>query len=159
MRESSRILRSGLLAGFLVLVFAANSVAYIGQTHWTVTVTAGSAVIFCDRDMPLTATVVETSTNHRVYNAKVTWSIYRSKSRFDRLTWATTHTNIRGKTYNTLSFGNRAGIRVVKARAGGVNGTTSVMCKLRPHHLSSTGARNEFRPLGSTFFSRAFGQY
>ena len=134
MRESSRILRSGLLAVFLVFALAASTLAYIGQTQYTVTVVAGHALVFCDQDVTLTATVLKSSNNHRVEGATVTWKILVSKASRDALSRTTTRTNRHGRTTNELSFGHRSGNRVVKASFAGFNGTTTVKCRVRAFH-------------------------
>ncbi len=112
MRENRRVLRVGLLVAFLVVTVVSAAQAYRGQTHWSVTVSANAAVVSCDKDVKLTATVLDTATNRPVRDEKVTWSITSSPSHDDRLSDRWTRTNGAGKATVTLSFGDKAGVRV-----------------------------------------------
>jgi len=128
MRESSRVLRSGLLASLMVFIVASGALAYIGQARWSVTVTASAAVVPCGQDVKLTATKLVTATNLPVQGATVSWAITTSPSSADRLSTTSSQTDSDGKTTITLSFGATPGVRVVSATAGGVTGTTTVTC-------------------------------
>ncbi len=133
MRDSRRIIRSGLLGSLLMVLLASNTLAYIGQNRWTVTVTADATSVRCGQTVKFTATVLEASTNRPARDKKVTWALTTSQSRHDWLHDTTTYTNGSGKTWVKLTLGYKSGIRVVTATVDGVRGTSTVTCTTGSH--------------------------
>lgn len=134
MRDGRGLVRAGLVSLLLVLLLAQPGFAYLGQTKYSVTVSAAFAVVKCGTSVRLTATVLKTETNAPAKGVTVRWAIKSSPSDSDRLNDSSTRTNNNGQAGVTLRLGDREGTRVIKARVDGASGTTTVTCKKDHHH-------------------------
>lgn len=102
--------------------------AYQGQNPFSVDVSGPGHVVRCDRDVVLTATIINLENDKPAPFQAVHWDITRSQSSHDRLSALTTYTNRKGRTSVTLTFGLVAGTRRVRATAARVKGNVVVQC-------------------------------
>ena len=116
---------AGVLAGLLILTVAFAALGAEQDARLFLTV---PNVVRCDRGATLTARVVNARTGAGVSNRVVHWSMPGKRSSGDRLSARSSVTNSEGFAVIRISFGPKAGLRMVKAGASGSRVQKPVRC-------------------------------
>jgi len=119
---------AAVLAAAFGWALAPGAAAYVGQNPYAVHLSGPGGSVSCSRDVTITATVKAASNGRPVAHQTVIWDFKQSPSNADRLSPRATSTNGSGQTSVTLSFGNVAGSRQVRASVAQFPATLVVRC-------------------------------
>jgi hypothetical protein len=117
-----------ILATILVTAGLTTTFGYVAQRQYAVALSAPSSVK-CDQKALITAKVTKVKNGAAVANQAVGWSFVARQSSRDRLSRDMSITNRQGIASVKVSFGPKAGKRIVKATVPGVKTQITVRCK------------------------------
>ena len=117
-----------ILATILVAAGLTATFGYVEQRQYAVNLSAPYSVK-CDQKALITAKVTKVKNGAPVANQAVGWSFVTKQSSGDRLSRDMSVTNRQGIASVKLSFGPKAGKRIVKATVPGVKMQITVRCK------------------------------
>ena len=115
-------------ATILVTAGLTTTFGYVEQRQYAVDLSAPYSVK-CDQKALITAKVTKVKNGAPVANQAVGWSFVAKQSPGDRLSRDMSVTNRQGIASVKLSFGPKAGKRIVKATVPGVKTQITVRCK------------------------------
>ena len=115
-------------ATILVTAGLTTTFGYVEQRQYAVKLSAPYSVK-CDQKALITAKVTKVKNGAPVANQAVGWSFVAKQSRKDRLSRDMSVTNRQGIASVKLTFGPKAGKRIVKATVPGVKTQITVRCK------------------------------
>jgi hypothetical protein len=115
-------------ATVLVTAGLTTTFGYVEQRQYAVKPSAPSSVK-CDQKALITAKVTKVKNGAPVANQAVGWSFIAKQSPRDRLSRDMSVTNRQGIASLKLTFGPKAGKRIVKATVPGVKTQITVRCK------------------------------
>ncbi len=117
-----------IFATILVTAGLTATFGYVEQRQYVVDLSAPYSVK-CDQKALITAKVTKVKNGAPVANQAVGWSFVTRQSPGDRLSRDMSVTNRQGIASVKLSFGPKAGKRIVKATVPGVKTQITVRCK------------------------------
>jgi hypothetical protein len=117
-----------ILATVLIGAGASAAVGYVEQRQYVLDLSAPTSVK-CDQNALITARITSVKNGKLIANQAVSWSLILKQSGGDRLSRSTSVTNRQGLATVKLTFGPKAGQRIVKATIPGVKSQVTVRCR------------------------------